>query len=161
MTLNSQGKSIRDDDGGASFSYPVLITSCQRFPPEKARNEKILPSESSLSPSPPTEDEDDDEGKEENSNEDKEVIPDLPKTSQVSVSGQKLRTLFSFFSDFRLIVLVKFKHPTSEHMSPLDTYVQKVPVTKSETLGGTVQHQVKLTELLPLAINSHSPMKGK
>ncbi|KAJ7815345.1 hypothetical protein B0H14DRAFT_2603541 [Mycena olivaceomarginata] len=71
LTLNSQRKSIRDDDG------------------EKARNEKVLPSESSLSPSPPTEEEEenDDEGKEEDSNEDKGVIPGLPKTSQVSVSG--------------------------------------------------------------------------
>ncbi|KAJ7470613.1 hypothetical protein FB451DRAFT_1176584 [Mycena latifolia] len=57
-------------------------------------------------------------------------------------------------------VLVRFSHPTDNNIPTQTVFVKSVQVTKSETEEGQVKHEATLTELLPLALNNHSPMKA-
>ncbi|KAJ7646185.1 hypothetical protein B0H17DRAFT_1215755 [Mycena rosella] len=67
----------------------------------------------------------------------------LPKLTQVPTS-----------------VLVTFRHHTNKEHPAQAAMVKAVNVTKSETPGDTVKHDTALTELVPLALNMNSPMKG-
>ncbi|KAJ7771978.1 hypothetical protein DFH07DRAFT_997700 [Mycena maculata] len=57
------------------------------------------------------------------------------------------------------IVFVNFSHPHRKEVTPQEIVVGDISITNSIAPGGAVSFQASLKDLVPAAINNHSPMK--